>query len=134
MKLVADTNVLFGFFLNSSFSKRFLSNTKIEIISSEKAIDELRKYSKLIIEKTNLNKNSFEKELDALKKIVKFENKKKYLQYLTEAEKISPDKDDSDFLALCLKHSCFLWSNDLLLKSQNKVKVLTTKEIIEILF
>lgn len=133
MKLVADTNILFGFFLESSFTRKFLLNTSINVVSSEKAIKELRKYSKLIMEKTGLNKNGFEKKLFNLKKIIKFENKKEYLPYLAEAEKISPDKDDSDFLALCLKYSCFLWSNDRLLKLQNNVKVFTTREIIELL-
>ena len=34
------------------------------------------------------------------------------------AVKISPDKDDAEFFALCLKFSCFLWSNDSMLKNQ----------------
>ena len=69
-----------------------------------------------------------------LKEIVEFVDKKEYYQFLKDAEIISSDKDDSDFFALCLKNSCFLWSNDLILKNQKKVEVLSTKDIIEIIF
>ncbi|PIN95725.1 hypothetical protein COU56_00710, partial [Candidatus Pacearchaeota archaeon CG10_big_fil_rev_8_21_14_0_10_31_9] len=56
------------------------------------------------------------------------------LSFIKEAEEISPDKKDAEFLALCLKFSCVLWSNDSALKNQNKVKVLSTEDLIEILF
>ena len=133
-KLVADTNILFSFFLNNSFTRKFLLNAKIKIISPIKALKELKKYSELIIKKTGLNNKIFKIELNNLKKIVEFKNENDYSSYLNEAEKISPDKDGASFLALSLKYNCFLWSNDFKLKSQNKVKVLSTKEIIELFF
>ena len=63
-----------------------------------------------------------------------FIDKKEYSQFIKEAEGFSPDKNDSEFFALCLKHSCFLWSNDLALKNQENVKVLSTEEFIDFMF
>ena len=102
--------------------------------SPEKAINELKKYSNLLMKKTGLNRTDFDKELENLKKIIKFEKDNEYSLFFKKAVEISPDKNDVDFFALSLKYSCILWSNDTLLKSQNKIKVLTTKEIISLFF
>lgn len=40
---------------------------------------------------------------------------------------------DIDSLALALKLNAPLWTHDKLLKEQDKIKILTTKEIIEII-
>ena len=69
-----------------------------------------------------------------LKDIVKFEKKQDYFNFISEARKLSPDVNDADFFALCLKYLCILWSNDSMLKNQDKIKVLSTEEIIELFF
>src|SRR3990167_5760518 len=103
MMFVADTNVLFSFFWKDSFIKQILVSPNMEILSPEFALYELKKYSSLIISKTKISKNEFNLEFNRLKSFVKFFPKKDYANFLKEAEIISPDKDDSNFLALCLK-------------------------------
>ena len=44
---------------------------------------------------------------------------------------ISPDADDTAYIALALHLNCPIWSNDKKLKKQDKVKVITTKELLE---
>jgi len=134
MKLVVDTNVLFSYFWKNSITQKLLISSNFELISPSKALEEIKKYSKEIITKTGLSKSKFSSELRNLKQIVKFIEKKDYSKSLKEAEDISPDKGDIDFFALCMKEGCFLWSNDSKLKNQEKIKVITTEELIEILF
>jgi|SRR3989344_3427597 len=134
MKIVADTNVLFSFFWKYSTTKKLISSINFEIISPEKAINELNKHADEIIKKTGIKEKEFKEYLDELKIIISFVNEKEYSSFFDESIEISPDKNDAHFFALCLKESCFLWSNDYLLKQQNKVKVLSTEDIIEILF
>lgn len=43
-------------------------------------------------------------------------------------------KDDRDFLALGIKLETLIWSNNLELKKQERVKILTTAEVIEVIF
>lgn len=50
-----------------------------------------------------------------------------------QAEEISPDKDDTLYIALAMKLKCPIWSNDKDLKKQSEVKIYSTKDIIEIL-
>ncbi|MFH1211214.1 MAG: PIN domain-containing protein [archaeon] len=134
VKLVADTNILFSFFWKNSITRKLLLTLEIEFTSPEIAEKELKKYSDEIIRKAGITKETYHKELKHLKEIVKFTNKKEYATFIEEARKITPDEDDAEFFALCLKHSCFLWSNDSLLKNQEKIKVLSTEEVINSIF
>lgn len=134
MRIAVDTNILFSFFWEQSLTKKLLISSGFELISPEIALKELERYSSEIINKLKINKKDFYNKLEKLKLIVKFIKKEEYSKFLPQAEKISPDKDDAEFLALCMKYSCFLWSNDSALKQQNKIKVLSTEEIIEIMF
>ena len=132
MKLVVDTNILFSFFWRESFTKKLLLTPIVELYSPNFAVEELKKYSEEIIKKTKIDKSEFFVGLRKLKKIVKFVNRDEYFDFIKGAEKISPDKKDVDFLALCMKLDCFLWSNDLVLKKQDKVRVVSTEEIVEL--
>ena len=134
MNFVVDTNILFSFFWEKSLTRKLLVTSDFSLISPEIALEEIKKYSEELCSKLKISRNKFKEQLKKLKEIVKFINREEYSEFLKEAEKIAPDKDDAEFFALCLKYSCFLWSNDLLLKNQKKIKVLSTEEIIEILF
>ncbi len=133
MTIAVDTNILFSFFWENSITKRLITNLKLNIISPEMAISELQKYSEDIIKRLNASRKEFNDKLENLKSTVKFIKIDNYRNFLKEAESFSPDKKDAEFLALCLKERCILWSNDSLLKTQNRVKVLSTKEVIELL-
>jgi predicted nucleic acid-binding protein len=132
MKVVVDTNILFSFFWKNSLTRKLLLTSNFELISPIFALDELQKYSKDIIKKTNITKKQFDLELSKLQEVINFIKRDKYSYFLKNAENISPDKFDADFFALCLNFDCFLWSNDSVLKNQDKIKVFSTEEIIEI--
>ena len=134
MKIVVDTNILFSFFWENSITRRLLTMPFLELISPQIAFEELKRYSKEIISKAKISSERFKQELNKLTSVVKFIEKKEYSDFIEQAKKISPDKDDTEFFALCLKYSGFLWSRDSLLKNQNKIKVLSTNDLIEILF
>ena len=57
---------------------------------------------------------------------------KDFIKDLNE-EETSSLLEDIDFLALSLELNCPLWTNDALLKKQNLVKILNTKEVINLL-
>ncbi len=134
MKCVVDTNILFSFFWENSLTKKLLITTNLELMSPEIALKEIKNYKNEIIKKTGISGINFINELKKLKLLIDFVKKKSYDNFIKKSIKISPDKNDSEFFALCFKHSCFLWSNDRILKNQEKIKVLSTKEIIEIMF
>jgi len=134
MKLVIDTNILFSFFKSTSLTRKLIESQSFQLISPQLAIEEIKKYSEIIIKKTGISKSEFDFYLEELKRIVKFIDKKDYILFIDDAERIAPDKKDGDFFALCLKESCALWSNDQILKTQDKVNVFNTNEIIDLIF
>ena len=134
MELVVDTNILFSFFWKGSFTKNLLMSGKFVLISPEISLREIKKYSKDIMEKTKTNRKTFIENYNNLKNFVRFANEKEYANFLKKAGEISPDKSDAHFFALCLKNNCHLWSKDILLKSQNEIRVFSTEEIINLLF
>jgi predicted nucleic acid-binding protein len=133
MKCVVDTNILFSFFKKDSLTRKFLLSSN-NFISSSLALTELKKYSPLIISKFNISEKEFLIELNRLKRYVKFFPSPFYKEYLKSALIISPDKEDADFLALCIKMQFPLWSNDKDLKKQDKVTILSTEDLVNVLF
>ena len=133
MKIVVDTNILFSFFWESSLTRKLILTSSLELYSPEYVIEETLKYRTDIIEKTKIKNKDFDKYLNELKNTINLIKRIDYSDFLVDAMVLSPDEKDADFFALCLKYLCPVWSNDLELKRQNKINVLSTKEIIMLL-
>ncbi len=132
MKIVIDTNILFSYFWNESFTKKLIENSEFELVSPYVSLHEIKKYRDEIIKKTGISLRTFSSFFASLKKKVSFVEEPYYSKYVSEVVQIAPDRDDADFLALALKEKTFLWSNDSALKKQDKVRILSTKEIIDL--
>ncbi|MBI4895257.1 MAG: hypothetical protein HY831_02060 [Candidatus Aenigmarchaeota archaeon] len=51
---------------------------------------------------------------------------------MEEVEKIFPDHNDIKYFALALKLNCGIWTNEKILKEQNKIPIYSTEELINI--
>lgn len=133
MILVVDANILFAALIKSGTTRHLLLISDYQLFVPEFSIQEFRKHLPELQKKTNLSEEKLNEILDELIeisdiKIVAFEefkNKK------DSAEKISPDINDTAYFALALHLNCSIWSNDKALKKQSKVKIITTKELID---
>ncbi|MBI2451915.1 hypothetical protein HYV50_02430 [Candidatus Pacearchaeota archaeon] len=85
-----------------------------------------------IIYKTGIPNEKFKELREDLAICVEFIQAEEYKDFLKEASLLLPDyPDDIDFLVLAIKLELPIWSNDTHLKSQNKIKVYTTKELFD---
>ncbi|MBI4140680.1 hypothetical protein HY485_02470 [Candidatus Woesearchaeota archaeon] len=132
LMFVVDTNVLFTFFWNASVSRELFVSQDLDLYSPEYAIEELKRYRDEIMKKAGLSESEFDSIVKELKMLVKFVSLETYVPCFRSAVKITPDKDDVDFVALALKLRCSIWSNDNLLNEQKNIKVWSTKEVIEL--
>jgi predicted nucleic acid-binding protein len=130
IKLVVDSNILFTYFWKNSVAQTLFLSEELVLCSPEYALGEIKKYEKLLIKKTKTDKKTFDEKRNELAVLVGFFPEEEYKEKLKESSRITPDKNDIDFIALALKMKCPLWSNDKKLKQQKKVRVLTTKEVI----
>ena len=102
----------------------------MELFAPEYALEEINRYKKDIMHKNNLNEEEFEHIKFNLAIAIKFIPIEEYMKTLKKAQKISPDPNDIDFFSLAIKFTLSIWSNDSQLKKQNKIKILTTTELI----
>ena len=132
MELVVDTNVMFSFFWKGSMVKKLLMDQDVLLFAPEFALEEINKYEKEIIRKAKITKKEFNFLREELAIAIEFIPLKDYNNYLKKSLDFSPDENDVDFFALALKLKIPLWSNDKLLKKQNVVRVLETKDVLKI--
>src|SRR3989344_2780125 len=133
MKLVIDTNVLFSYFNSKSKIIELLKNPNLQLFAPRYAITELEKYKNLIKTKNSLSEDNFYKRIKELEEIVSFSEKESYIKEKESISEITIDEKDKDFLALSIKLNCALWSNDKALKLQDRVVVINTLELADIL-
>jgi predicted nucleic acid-binding protein len=95
-------------------------------------MEEINKYKDEILSKSGLSSAEFELVLTMIGSRIEFIPKSEFEKFIPEAGQISPDPNDSEYFALALKYVCAIWSNDKRLKEQEKVKVYSTKEVLEI--
>jgi predicted nucleic acid-binding protein len=132
MDLVVDANILFAALIKKGATSNLLFSNELHLYAPEFLLNEFEKYRDLIIEKTERPDIEFEELLSVYLRRINFVPTEEIVPYLTEARKISPDPNDAVYFAVALKVNASLWSNDSILKKQDKIKVYSTKELIKI--
>lgn len=119
--------------LNSWASKLF-SLLNFNFFAPRFILYEFKKYEDECLRKSGLSKKNFRLRKKEIFSKIEFVNFYEYKGFLIKAMKISLDPDDAPYLALALKLQVPIWSNDKQLKNQEKISVLSTKDIIELVF
>ncbi|MFH1650402.1 MAG: PIN domain-containing protein [Candidatus Woesearchaeota archaeon] len=133
MRIVLDTNVLITYFWEGSAVREIMQNKELMFFTSQKALQELLKYKKHVMKKARITSKLFDALLDDMKMVIPFVPNKEYSDKMAVALKISPDKDDAEFIALAMKLKCPLWSNDKALSNIKTLQVITTHDVIRLL-
>ncbi len=117
-----------------SKNSEIFSSLKCKFIAPLFILQEFNKYREECLKKSGLSKKVFvSREVEIISRI-HFIEFKLYKEFIKEAIDISLDPDDAPYFALALKSNVPVWSNDNDLKKQNKIIVLSTKDIIDLIF
>jgi predicted nucleic acid-binding protein len=132
--LVVDTNILISALIKDSTSRRILTDFKINFIFPEWGLEEIYFYKKMIMNKARLNEKEFDILLLRLLKYVRLIPIEIIAKFGQEADKIigKIDPNDAIFIATALAFNCPILSEDKHFRAQNKVRILTIKEILNI--
>lgn len=133
MLLVVDANVLFSAIITGAKTSDLMFSGWLQLIAPEFLFAELEEHRGEILAKSSLAKDDFEKFTSLLKRRIDVIPRREFEKFLPDAKVFSPDPDDAEYLALALQFGAAIWSDDKELKRQTKVKVLSTKELIEFL-
>ena len=136
MILVVDTNIVFSALLRDSTIRGLLIDCAFTLYAPENIIKELKKYRDEICSRAGYSHEEFDILLSLVTESIVIIEKERYAEQLTEADKLlgHVDKGDVPFLALAMSIPCGIWTENVKhFRVQNKVKVLTTKEIMELI-
>jgi predicted nucleic acid-binding protein len=131
--LVVDANIIFAALIREGITSSLLNHNSLDLLVPGFLYNELLKHKQVILDKTKRSDKDLFFLLDNLEKIAVTVPETYFQEFLEEAEQTSPDPDDVIYFALALKLNCPIWSNDKRLKAQDKVKILSTEELADLL-
>lgn len=134
MKVVIDANILFSALIKDSITRKLILEYDEQFIFPSYVFIEMEKHKDEILKKSKMSKKDFNELLRLLLQKIMIVPDEVLLHHQKEAYELIKDIDPDDelFIACALSQSTsILWSNDKRLKSQYKVKVLDTSEMID---
>jgi predicted nucleic acid-binding protein len=132
---VIDTNILISALIKDGTTRKILLNSRFNFIFPEYGLREIYFYKDYIVKKSGIYEKEFDRLLLRILKYVKLVPLDIIKKFRKLADNIMGqiDKKDTVFIATALAFACPIWSNDIHFKKQNKVKILTTKDIIKLI-
>lgn len=136
MQVVIDSNILFAALIKNSIIRKILFLSDIDFIFPSIMFEELEKYKLELIKKSKLSNQEFNILLNKIKRRLTLIETEYLIPYRKEAFGLVKEIDPKDYLFIACSlycSNCIFWSEDKALKRQNKVNVLNTLEIIDLL-
>lgn len=134
MNIVVDTNVFISALLKTGVSRVLIVLLNHNLLFPEFVLDEIEEHKEEILAKSGLTLKDFRVLMLTLLKHVKVIRTEKVAGYKSAALKIVEkiDADDAIFFATALAFDAVIWSDDKKLKTQKKINVLNTAEILDL--
>lgn len=133
MKAVIDANIVLAALISTEGNtKELLFSPALELVSPDFLCEELEKYRSHVKEKARYTEGEMDTVLSLILSRIKIISSLEYASERSKAKQISPDPKDTEYFALALKLGCHIWSNDKALKKQDRVKVLSTSELLKL--
>ena len=135
MNIVVDTNIFISALIKNSLTRDLIVNSQQNLILPEFEFIEIENHKEEILRKSYLSENEFKILLNKLLKYVKIIKTEETINYKQEAFDIigEIDEDDTIFFATALAYNAVIWSDDKHFQKQDKIKILTTQDMIKLL-
>jgi predicted nucleic acid-binding protein len=138
MRLVVDANVVISAMVKRgvTFDVFLLNHVvgKFEFIAPEFLMVEVEKHREELLRETKLPENEFNEATEFLIGEIDLVPSSQFSDFLAKGKEASPHPKDFEYFALALKLGCPLFSGDPALKHQPPVKVLSPRELLDLLF
>ena len=133
MNLVIDTNIIISALIKDSLTRALILNTKYNLIFPSFIFEEIKNHKKEIVKKSKLSDEEFDILFSTLINYVKIIPIDKIVPFKKTAYEIigKIDEDDVIFIATALAYNAQIWSDDKDFQKQDRIQILTTKEIKE---
>lgn len=132
MELVVDANIFIAGFLRSAVTRELLLDDRLSLWTPEYGIGEVER----VLTRPGFRRRSGNLTIQEIRTIlahlaanVQVAPVSDYHHWMRHAKLIAPHHEDAPYLALALHFNIPLWSNDLGMKRQQRVRVYTTQEL-----
>jgi predicted nucleic acid-binding protein len=132
MKFVIDTNIIISALIKPGKTREIIFENFFNFITPAYTLTEIEKYKREICIKSGMSVQELEEVINLLFKHIKILNPKVYSHLLLKASKLILDIKDIPFLASALSLNCPIWSDDKHFQKQKEIKILTTKDILDL--
>lgn len=136
MRLIVDANVIFSALLKNGRTRKLLLDDRLTLYAPLFIKEEVLKYRLYISKETGMDEKELLQFIDKLFGLanIEFIDAKILEDYIKIVKNISPDPKDTIYVAAAVFKGCAIWSNDgPLRKRQNTIKVITTKDLVNLL-
>jgi predicted nucleic acid-binding protein len=133
MNIVIDTNIFISALIKGGITREILLDFNYNFLLPEFELEEINKHKNMIIKKAGLSIKEFDTLFLRLLKYVRIIPTDMIIYYKKTASEIigNIDPDDVPFIACALAFNCPIWSDDKHFKKQTKIKIFTTKDLVE---
>ncbi|MFH1072559.1 MAG: PIN domain-containing protein [Nanoarchaeota archaeon] len=131
MKVVVDANIFLSALISPGGKTcELIFSNELSLAAPEYLFEEFTRHQAEILKKSRLSKAEFAVALSLISSQIQFIPYAEFKDKIHQAEQITPDPNDTEYLALALRLKCPIWSNDKALKKQDAVKIFSTQEIL----
>ena len=134
MELVVDANVLTAAILKNGLTRELLLDTRLKLCAPEHLLLEVQgvfKRDRSIQKRAGLEGKALQEVIYFLTQRIETHSENVFSSSIKEALTLAPHPEDAPYLALALRLSIPIWSNDLGIRAQKKVKVYSTKDLVK---
>jgi predicted nucleic acid-binding protein len=131
VRVVIDANELFALLIKGSVSSRSIfTSSDVSLLAPEFLMEEFYNNKDILLSKTHRTPEEFSNLLAVLKEKIRLVPENEFSGFMQAArDLLSGHEKDAAYMALALRFNCPIWSEEKLLKKQDKVVVLNTKEL-----
>lgn len=134
MELIVDANVLLSSLLKDAITRELLLDSRLTLFAPEHLLLETSRHLKQSSElrrRMKLSNQELQELFLLLTGRIETISKEIYQPFYQEALAMAPHLEDAPYLALALFLKLPIWSNDKGLKGQDRVKIVSTQELIK---
>jgi len=132
---VVDANIIIAGIIRDSTTRRLLTDPRLELIAPAALMEECGKYAHddEVQRKAGMSGEQLMSLLNTFFNRIEFFPPSSYAEQFLQAAKLAVHHEDTSYIAVALKNNSPIWTNDLDMSRQNKVEIVSTSKLVELL-
>ena len=132
MKITVDANILFACLIKDSTTRELFLNPALFLFAPEFIVDEFARHLVEVRKKSGLSNEELYRLVDKVLGQLVLLSDKDLKPFLPAAASLVDDPKDWLYISCALYENTIIWSHDLDFGTQKRIRIISTKELINI--